>query len=405
MITLVKRDTKGKIRVVEVSCAWDDDEHAYAIDRTTYQYGGKHTPQPRKYIYKGKANRTVTEQAKLECNSILNKYKDDGYKQLEGNIDEYKQEDLFKILPEHTTDANGFAKHMLAKPAKDVKESSIEKVKEWWVSRKIDGVRCSFYWDGEQIRSASRGGKDYDYSTHHFRDNEKLIAYFQEHPDVVLDGELYKHGKSLQQISGAARMEKNAYDMDWLEYYIYDVMVPELPFSERLDILKELTSELNLSFEPERKWEEGELQMQIVPQVLVKGDNKVKQLWKLHDEYVAEGWEGCVARDASKSYGFGSRTNSMIKFKNYQSEEFLIVGYELGLRGNEDMVFICITSDGKQFKAKPHGDKLQKDWYVENFGSECLNHYANVKFFYYSDEGTPLQPSVSSIRIDADMPN
>ncbi len=400
MITLVKRDTKGKIRVVEVSCAWDNDEHAYAIDRTTYQYGGKHTPQPRKYIYNGKAKRTVTEQAKLECNSILNKYKDDGYKQLEGSINEYKQEDLFKILPEHTTDSNGFAKHMLAKPAKNVKESSIEKVKEWWVSRKIDGVRCSFYWDGEQIRSASRGGKDYDYSTYHFRNNEQLIAYFKEHPDVVLDGELYKHGKSLQQISGAARMEKNAYDMDWLEYYIYDVMVPELPFSERLDILKELASELNLSFNPERKWEEGELQMQIVPQVLVKGDNKVKQLWKLHDEYVAEGWEGCVARDASKSYGFGSRTNSMIKFKNYKDECFKVVGIQGGLREIEDMVFICETDDGKQFKAKPFGDLYTKQEYWDNFEEKYKGHIAECKFFYYSDEGTPLQPNLKCFRFD-----
>ena len=69
------------------------------------------------------------------------------------------------------------------------------------------------------------------------------------------------------------------------------------------------------------------------------------------------------------------------------------------------MVFNLITSEGKPFKAKPHGDRAQKYWYVDNFEDECLNHYANVKYFYMSDENVPLQPSVSSIRIKEDMPN
>jgi hypothetical protein len=95
----------------------------------------------------------------------------------------------------------------------------------------------------------------------------------------------------------------------------------------------------------------------------------------------------------------------MIKIKCYKSEEFLITGYELGLRGNEDMVFTLVTKEGKPFKAKPHGDRAQKDWYVNNFNSECLNHYATVKYFYMSDDNVPLQPSVSNIRIEEDMPN
>ena len=64
-----------------------------------------------------------------------------------------------------------------------------------------------------------------------------------------------------------------------------------------------------------------------------------------------------------------------------------------------------VGSEGKPFKAKPHGDRAQKYWYVDNFEDECLNHYANVKYFYMSDENVPLQPSVSSIRIKEDMPN
>ena len=54
---------------------------------------------------------------------------------------------------------------------------------------------------------------------------------------------------------------------------------------------------------------------------------------------MAEGFEGLVARKPDKVYGFGKRTNDMIKIKRYKDSEFLVIGYELGLRGIEDMVF------------------------------------------------------------------
>ena len=40
---LVSRESKGKIRVVEMSTAWDEEQKAFGIYRTTYQYGGKRT--------------------------------------------------------------------------------------------------------------------------------------------------------------------------------------------------------------------------------------------------------------------------------------------------------------------------------------------------------------------------
>ena len=44
--TLITRDSKGKIRVAEVSCEWDDVEKRYTIYRNTYQYEGKITAHP-----------------------------------------------------------------------------------------------------------------------------------------------------------------------------------------------------------------------------------------------------------------------------------------------------------------------------------------------------------------------
>ena len=397
MDILVTKDNKGKTRVVEISYEWDDAQHGFVIRRKTYQYGGKVTVQPDIWIYKGKVKRTVSEQARLEYNSHLKKYTDKGYKLLPSSIKINNAVAVEAFVEEHlgngVTDSNGFKKHMLAKQADKVATSVFDKIKYWYGSRKIDGVRCSFYWKDGEVRTASRGGGDYDASTSFMRHNPKLIQFFEEHPDIVLDGELYKHGKSLQQISGAARLEKDTAGMDWLEYYIYDVMDSTKTFEERLDILHDITDELNLGFNPEREWDDGELKFQIVPQETVVGWANIQ---KLHDKYVGEGFEGIVIRDPSKVYNFGGRTNAMIKVKMYKDAEFEIVGYSEGLRP-EDMVFVCKTKEGKEFEAKPMGPRELKWEYLDRM-DEIIGKMATVKYFYLSDEGCPLQPVLKCIR-------
>lgn len=397
MDILVTKDNKGKTRVVEISYEWDDAQHGFVIRRKTYQYGGKVTVQPEIWIYKGKVKRTVSEQARLEYNSHLKKYTDKGYKLLPSSIKINNAVAVEAFVEEHlgngVTDSNGFKKHMLAKQADKVATSVFDKIKYWYGSRKIDGVRCSFYWKDGEVRTASRGGGDYDASTSFMRHNPKLIQFFEEHSDIVLDGELYKHGKSLQQISGAARLEKDTAGMDWLEYYIYDVMDSTKTFEERLDILHDITDELNLGFNPEREWDDGELKFQIVPQETVVGWANIQ---KLHDKYVGEGFEGIVIRDPSKVYNFGGRTNAMIKVKMYKDAEFEIVGYSEGLRP-EDMVFVCKTKEGKEFEAKPMGPRELKWEYLDRM-DEIIGKMATVKYFYLSDEGCPLQPVLKCIR-------
>lgn len=394
---LVSRDSKGKIRVVEMSTAWDEEQKAFGIYRTTYQYGGKRTEQPVIYINVGKASRTLREQLELEYKSNMKKYLDKGYKLLDKHIEMYTEDELNEIIGAVVTDSSGFAKHMLAKQADKVKDSSIEKVKVWAVSRKIDGVRCSFYWKDGEVKSASRGGGDYDPSTYQLREHPKMIEWFKQHPDWILDGELYKHGKSLQQISGAARMEKTAAGCDWLEYYVYDIMIPELPFENRFGMLKILQGFLGQDkFNPEKEWTEEDLRVQVIPHVWVEGDNKKDQIMELHNQYVAEGWEGCVARDVSKPYKYGGRGQEMVKFKMYQDAEFEITGLSEGLRP-EDMCFTLKTEDGIEFKAKPMGSRELKEQYREDLDN-LIGKMATVKFFYLSDEGTPLQPVLKAIR-------
>ena len=55
-----------------------------------------------------------------------------------------------------------------------------------YIQPKLDGVRCLFTKDG----AFSRTGKQFMNVAHI---HAELIPFFQQQPDVVLDGELYNH--------------------------------------------------------------------------------------------------------------------------------------------------------------------------------------------------------------------
>lgn len=393
---LISKDSKGKIRVVNISYDWDKDLNGYVIRRFTSQYGGKITTQPIILVDKGKgigkARRTVSEQAKLEYDSRVNKYMDKGYKKLPKSIDLYTKEELDALLPEETTDSEGNLKPMLAKDFHDVATSVLEK--QWWyASRKIDGVRCLMFVKDGEIHTSSRGGKNYDNSTYHITCNPKLKKFMLDNPTLILDGELYVHGYSLQTLSGLARLKKETDKCDELQYYIYDVVDTNKTFEERLEILDHIKDELQLDFEPNKTFEGGDLQIQMVPHVKVEGWVQIK---KTHDSYVKEGFEGAVIRRPDKKYGVNKRTNDMVKVKEYQDGEFKIIGFSEGLRP-EDMVFVCVTEDGKEFEAKPVGPRELKHEYLERI-DEIIGKMATVKYFSFSDGGTPTQPVLKCIR-------
>lgn len=398
---LLSKSTNGKFRFFEVftDSEWHEPEHGYIIQRSYGQVGGKTTLSPPIIVSKTKQNRTWKEQLLLQFNSEVKKFKDKGAIEVEKHPTEYTLEELNELFGNVVTNQFGVIKPMLAKQESKVTNRKIFD-KEWIASRKINGVRALFYWDGKEVKTASRGGIVYDYSTNHIRKNNILIDFFKENPTIILDGELYRHGKSLQQISGAARMEVNAYDCDWLEYYVYDLIKTDeldLPASKRIELLQEIGENLGLGFDPYREWKKDELQMQIVPQVYVSGWNNIKAL---HDIYVNKGWEGVVIRDPDKPYKPNGRSNDMIKVKSYLDSTFKVIDYQLGLRGSEDMCFICEMEDGRTFKAMPLGDRATKEEYVQNFETKYKGHLGDCKYFEYSDDGIPCQPKFLAFRWD-----
>jgi hypothetical protein len=397
MNQLISRDSKGKIRVVEMSYEWDEEQHGYVIHRSTGLLNGKMVEQPDIVILKGKASRTLKEQVELEYNSNKKKYLDKGYRELENPLEDYSEEELNNILGEVRTGQNGVPKPQLAKQADKVTNLKTFD-KKYWGSRKIDGLRCLIYLgeDGK-LHTASRGATNYDAAMIEILEHPDLIQLFKDNPTLIMDGECYKHGYSLQQLNSVARTQVKAVDYEILQFYSYDIVDLNSPVTERINRINELAEPLSLTFEPEREFQYGELRIQLVPHVEVSGwDN----IMALHNEYVSEGWEGLVIRLESSLYGPNKRTNDWLKVKCYKQDTYKVIGIEQGLRKYDDMVFVLETEEGEQFKAKPFGDRNQKIEYTDNFEEKYQNHLGDVKYFYYSDEGTPLQPSFIAFRPD-----
>lgn len=396
---LLGKATTGKFRFAVVECdeEWHDDVKGYTIQRSYGQVQGKTTLSPTIVVDRTKQKRNWKEQYTLQFNSEVKKFLDKGYKEVEKHPNDYTEEELNELYGAVTTNQYGIIKPMLAKQSDKVTNQKIYE-KEWLASRKIDGTRCLLYYDPKEdkIHSASRGGEHYDAATTHLRKDPELLEVFRNMPHLILDGELYKHGKSLQQISGAARMEKNAYDCDWLEYYVYDLIDTEdmdKPAKDRIRLLQSIQESYGWGFDPSREWKTGELQIQIVPQAFISGWDAMQQL---HNQYVSEGFEGLVIRNPDRPYKPNGRTNDMIKIKMYKDDEFEITGLSEGLR-EEDMCFTLVTEDGIEFKAKPMGTRELKQQYREDL-DQLIGKMATVKYFYLSDEGTPLQPVLKCIR-------
>lgn len=401
---LLGRASTGKFRFAVVECdeEWhsiDDGRAGYIIQRSYGQVRGKTTLSPQIIVDRTKQKRNWQEQYTLQFNSEVKKYLDKGYKEIDKHPNEYTDDELLSIFGDVKTNQYGVIKPQLAKQADKVTNPKIFN-KEWLISRKLDGVKALFYWDGKEIHTASRGGEHYDYSTTHLRTNPSLVAFFKENPTVILDGELFVRGKTLQQLSGAARMEKNAYDCDWLQYWVYDCYNSadiDMIASERYKFLEDKFAEAH-NFPIYRSNEdESEAPIRLLGHEYVSGWDNMK---KLHDKWVAEGFEGAVITDPSKPYKVGSRCNNLIKIKQYKSEDFKVIGYKLGLRGSEDMTFTCELEDGRTFEAMPVGNREIKAEYVENFETKYKEHKAECTFFNYSDDGIPTQPKLRIFRFD-----
>lgn len=236
------------------------------------------------------------------------------------------------------------------------------------------------------VKTSSRGGGDYDIPMTYVLQDPLLIKFFEKYPSYILDGEIYIHGYNLQRLSGLCRKITLEEEHKNLEYHVYDIAGTDLVFKDRLPILIEL-----------QEFFKDSVKIKICEHVKTESWSDIQ---KLHDKWVADGYEGLVIRNPDKEYGYGKKDARAIKVKMFDDAEFTITGITEGLR-DEDFVFNLLTDDGKAFEAKPRGTREQRQEYRDNLET-IIGQKGTVKYFGFSPDGIPLLPIFKYVRYGDD---
>lgn len=248
------------------------------------------------------------------------------------------------------------------------------------IQPKLDGVRCLSFWEDGEIFLMSRGNKRY-----HLPHIEKAVkSILPEDNHTYLDGEIYIHGETLQEIN--RRVKKYRPNLtEELEYHLYDFYDkenPEFVTHKRLnklrhnDILKKVSSIPVQTEEDVYKWQEY---------------------------FIKEGYEGAIVRNLKAIYEPGHRSNDLLKVKSFDDDEYRIIGAESGTGKYEDCVtWTCITPEGKPFNCTPKGTIPQKrKWFKES--EKYIGSWLKVQYFGFTENMIPNLPVGLTIKLEEDM--
>lgn len=396
---LLKADSKGKGRVIKI---WtEESDGVYYIKSINGMYLGKMKDAPTTTIKEGKAKRTLEQQVKLQFDSIVKKKVDGGYEVID--VKDEKDPEIHNILLtiKEQIDKVGFRLGSAGQPLAQKAYAAKDKPKEvdslstkiYFASYKLDGVRCFLQQKDGVIQATSIKGTSYNNSCAHIINDPAVIAMFKKHPNVVLDGELYVHGYTLQELSGWARSEKTETlekktKGQALQFHAHDCLEFFNDGPQRADVRDWTLRHLFNNF----KFKD------VIYVDQIRCEYKDYAFYKeLHDKAVALGYEGLMIKDIEGQYEAGSRTTSILKIKEYEDGEFKIIGYTPGNKRKLDFVFQMITDEGVEFEATPMGTEALRQYYLDNMDT-IIGKMATVKYFNFTEERRPFQPSFKCIR-------
>ena len=350
-VTLYGKDKSGKFKQWSI---WTVEDSLF-IEHG--QEGGKLQLKEEKVKGKniGRSNETSDpEQAEFEANSRINKQTDKGYRADKSDLEELP---LLPML------ANDYLKqgHRIKYPC--------------YASAKLDGVRCLAICTEDGVILKSRGGKLYEV--------KHVISQISTVMKVgdVWDGELYIHGKYLEEIVSAVK-KPNAMTNE-ISFRIFDVVSDDV-FEDRITNLKYIEDIL---------YESKIYSVDVLPYEYIKSEVEMKD-W--HKMYVAQGYEGIMLRNEQGLYESGKRSADLQKYKEFLDEEFEIVAVG---KDKQDNAVLCVfdPTAGETFTVC-YGDFGERKNQLENWKT-YIGKKLTVKYqTRYKDSKLPQFPTGVVIR-------
>ena len=170
-----------------------------------------------------------------------------------------------------------------------------------YIQPKLDGIRLITKYENTEINLYSRRlNKFYGFDFI----KEEVKELIKDYPNLILDGELYNHNLTLQQISGIVRNEDPDYSEKYkLQFYIFDCIDVNnnYTFEERYNILFNLFKNKKFKY------------LILTKTTLI---NSEKESDKIYQEYINLGYEGIVYKNRDATYEYSS-------YKEIRSHQFL----------------------------------------------------------------------------------
>lgn len=176
-----------------------------------------------------------------------------------------------------------------------------EKLSDYWVSEKYDGLRG--YWNGHQL--LSRSGKS-------LNPPDWFVQTWPAHP---FEGELWA-GPGQFEHTASVIQQKQASDSAWrtIRLMVFDAYTPAQTFTQRIERYERLVKQIG------KPWVHAVAQHQVTSHVALKS---------LLNKTVEAGGEGLVLHLGSSLYQSGRHTG-VLKVKSHEDAEARVIGHELG---------------------------------------------------------------------------
>ena len=221
-----------------------------------------------------------------------------------------------------------------------------------------------------------------------------LKPFFKQHPDVVLDGELYNHKlkNDFEKIISLVRKQKpteedrrNAQHL--IQFHVYDYYSMDSHYESYK------TRHFNLAAS-----DIYNASVHYVPSYKVRKHEEALNMH--HDAFLSNGYEGSILRDGSALYKHG-RSYGLMKFKDFSDAEATIVGYEIGQGKRTGTLgkFLMMDDDGNKFGCPPGKGFTYKDManMLKNI-NDYIGKRATFTYFQRTNAGSYRHPLFKCIR-------